>query len=164
MIVAASLGLWRLRGVLALIFLGIILAAAMRPTVDRLAGRGVPRPTTVLLHYTALLGLVALFLWFVVPTATRQLNQAQASPSSSDVRTANRSSWIEHTILVAVKRRLAHLPPPSRLVGPLRSLTTTALEVLAGIFFTFAVATYWIFERGRAIGFTTSLLPPAKRP
>jgi predicted PurR-regulated permease PerM len=102
------------------------------------------------------------FLWFVVPTATHQVNRALASASSSDVRTA-RSSGIEHTILVALKRQLAHLPPPSRLVGPLRSLTTTALEVLAGIFFTFAVATYWIFERDRAIGFTTSLLPPAKR-
>jgi predicted PurR-regulated permease PerM len=161
-IVAASFGLWRLRGVLALIFLGIILAAAMRPTVDRLARRGVPRPATVLLHYIALLGLVALFLWFVIPTATHQVNRALASASSSEVRTAG-SSGIEHTILVAVKRRLAHLPPPSRLVGPLRSLTTTAFEVLAGIFFTFAVATYWLFERDRAIGFTTSLLPPARR-
>jgi predicted PurR-regulated permease PerM len=162
MIVVASLGLWRLRGVVALIFLGIILAAAMRPTVDRLARRGVPRPATVLLHYMALLVVVALFLWLVVPTATHQVNRALASASSSDVRTA-RNSGIEHTILVAVKRRLAHLPPPSSLVGSLRSLTTKALEVLGGIFFTFAVATYWIFERGRAIGFATSLFPPAKR-
>lgn len=162
-IVTASLGLWRLRGVVALMFLGIILAAAMRPTVDRLARRGIPRPTTILLHYTALLGLVALFLLLVVPTATHQVDRVLASASSSDVRTANRTSGIEHTILVAVKRRLADLPPPRRLVGPLRSLTTKALEVLAGIFFTFAVATYWIFERERAIGFATSLLPPTKR-
>jgi predicted PurR-regulated permease PerM len=162
-LVAAVLALWKLRGVVALIFLAITLAAAMRPTVDGLALRGVPRPTTVLLHYVALLGVVALFLWLVVPTATRQVDRALTSASSSDVQTAKESSGIKHTILLAVKRRLAHLPPPSRLVGPLRSLTETALEVLAGIFFTFAVATYWIFERDRAIDFATSLLPPAKR-
>jgi predicted PurR-regulated permease PerM len=163
LLVLAVLALWKLRGVVALIFLAITLAAAMRPTVDRLALRGIPRPATVLLHYVALLGLVALFLWLVVPTATRQVNRALARVSSSDVRSAKSSSGIEHTILVAVKRRLDHLPPPSRLLGPVRSLTKTALEVLAGVFFTLAVATYWVFERDRAVGFATSLLPPAKR-
>jgi predicted PurR-regulated permease PerM len=163
LLVVAVLALWKLRGVVALIFLAVTLAAAMRPTVDRLARRGVPRPATVLLHYVVLLGLLALFLWLVVPTATHQVNRALARVSGSDVQAAKRSNGIEHTILVAVKRRLDRLPSPSRLVGPVRSLTKTALEVLAGVFFTFAVATYWVFERDRAIGFATSLLPPAKR-
>jgi predicted PurR-regulated permease PerM len=163
MVVVVSLALWKLRGVVALIFLAITLAAAMRPTVDRLARRGVPRVATVLLHYVALFGLVALFLWLVVPTATHQVNRALSSASSSDVRTGKRSGGIEHTILLAVKRRLADLPPPSRLVGPLRSVTKTAAEVLAGIFFTLAVATYWVFERDRAVHFVISLLPPPRR-
>jgi predicted PurR-regulated permease PerM len=162
-LVAVALALWRLRGVIVLLFLAITLAAAMRPAVHRLALWGIPRLMTVLLHYVALLGLLALFLWLVVPTATHQVNRALASTSSSEVGAAKRRSGIEQTILVAVKRRLDHLPPASRLVDPLRSVTTTALEVLAGIFFTLAVATYWIFERDRAIDFVTSLLPPAKR-
>jgi predicted PurR-regulated permease PerM len=163
LLLAAVLALWRVRAAVALIFLAITLAAAMRPTVDRLALRGVPRPATVLLHYLALLGVLALFLSLVVPTATHQVNRALARVPSSDVQTAKRSNRIEHTILVAVKRRLDDLPQPSRLVGPARSVTKTALEVLAGVFFTFAVATYWVFDRDRAIGFATSLLPLAKR-
>ncbi len=162
-LLAAALALWKLRSVVALIFLAITLAAAMRPMVDRLALRGVPRLMTVLLHFVALLSLVALFLWLVVPSATHQVDRALTSASSADVRAAEGSGGIKHTILVAVKRRLAHLPPLSRLVEPLRSLTKTALQVLGGIFFTFAVATYWIFERDRAIDFATSLLPAAKR-
>jgi predicted PurR-regulated permease PerM len=162
-LVALALALWRVRGVIVLLFLGITLAAAMRPAVDRLATRGVPRLATVLLHFVALLGLFALFLWLVVPTATHQVNRALGSTSSSDIRATKDSGGIKRTILAAAKHQLDHLPAASRLVGPLRSLTKTALEVLAGIFFTFAVATYWIFDRERAIGFVTALLPPGKR-
>jgi predicted PurR-regulated permease PerM len=162
-LVVAVLAVWKLRGAVALAFLAITLASAMRPTVDRLAARGVPRPATVMLHFGAFLGLIALFLSLVVPTAIDQVDRARASASSSDVRTAKRSGGIEQTILLAVKRRLAHLPEPSSLVDAARSVTKTALDALAGIFFTFAVATYWIFERDRAICFVTSLLPPAKR-
>lgn len=162
-LVVAVLAVWKLRGAVVLAFLAITLASAMRPTVDRLAARGVPRLATVLLHFAAFLGVIALFLSLVVPTAIDQVDRARARTSSSDVRTAKRSGGIQQAILLAVKRRLAHLPEPSSLVDAARSVTKTALEVLAGIFFTFAVATYWIFERDRAIGFVTSLLPPAKR-
>ena len=162
-LVAAALAVWKLRDMLALLLLAITLAAAMRPGVDRLARWHIPRLAAVLVHYVALLGLLALFLWLVVPTATHQVKRALASTSSADVRSARRSSGIEQTILIAVKRKLDHLRPASSLVGPLRGLTTAALEVLGGIFLTFAVATYWIFERERTIDFVTSLLPPGKR-
>jgi predicted PurR-regulated permease PerM len=49
------------------------------------------------------------------------------------------------------------------LIHPAVTITKTALEVLAGILFTFAVAAYWIFERGRAEDLLLSLLPRRNR-
>ena len=56
-VVVIALALWKLRVVLALILLGLTIAAAMRPGVDRLASWRVPRALGVLLHYAAFLGL-----------------------------------------------------------------------------------------------------------
>src|SRR5690242_6066293 len=82
-VVVGLLALWKLRLIVALLFLAFIIAAAMRPGVDALARRGVPRIAGVLLHYLALLGLIALFLWFVVPQALDQVQGAlQNVPTS----------------------------------------------------------------------------------
>ncbi len=42
-IVAVALALWKLKLVLALVFLAFILAAALRPGIERLARAGIPR-------------------------------------------------------------------------------------------------------------------------
>ena len=62
-VVVAVLALWKLRLLLALLFLAFIVAAAMRPTVEALQKRyRVPRGVGILAHYAALGGLVALLL------------------------------------------------------------------------------------------------------
>ncbi|HET8951779.1 MAG TPA: hypothetical protein VFN44_14765, partial [Solirubrobacteraceae bacterium] len=65
--------LWQARLVVALLFTAIILAAALRPGVESLARRGVPRGLGVILHYAVLVGLIAIGLWFLVPAATDQV-------------------------------------------------------------------------------------------
>jgi predicted PurR-regulated permease PerM len=65
-IVAAALALWKLKVILAVVFLGITIAAAMRSGVDQLAARHVPRSIGTLLHFVAVFGLVALLLWLAV--------------------------------------------------------------------------------------------------
>ena len=82
-IVALALALWKLKIVIALVFLGFIVAAAMRPGVERLAERRVPRPAGVLLHYLAVAGAIALLLWLVVPRAVDQVGNALGSVPSS---------------------------------------------------------------------------------
>src|SRR5437899_2566544 len=83
-IVAAALALWKIRAVIALVFLGFIIAAAMRPGVNWLnrAWR-IPRSAGVLIHYVALLGAVALVLWLIVPRAITQVEQAVGSVPTS---------------------------------------------------------------------------------
>src|SRR5579862_8521824 len=76
-IVVAALALWKIKAVIALLFLGFIVAAAMRPGVEWLNRRAhIPRGAGVLIHYLALVGALALVLWLIVPRALSQVEQA----------------------------------------------------------------------------------------
>jgi predicted PurR-regulated permease PerM len=163
-IVAAALALWKLKLVIALVFLGFILAAAMRPGVDALRRRGVPRSVGLLLHYLALAGLVTLFLWIVVPRAVDQVQSALGGTTKAQIhREATESEGIRHELLTAVDKRLRELPKAGELFHPAVEVTITAFEILLGILFVLATAAYWIFERDRAVDFVASLLARPKR-
>jgi predicted PurR-regulated permease PerM len=165
-IIVAALALWKIKLVIALVFLGFIVAAAMRPGVDALARRRVPRGASVLIHYAALLGVIALFLWLVVPRALTQVEQAVGNvPTSTSALThaANTSTGVKHQILVGLQNRLKRLPSGTSLIHPALTATRTAFEIVIGIFFVFAVGAYWIFERDKAVDLVASLLPRPKR-
>jgi predicted PurR-regulated permease PerM len=166
-IVVAALALWKIKVVIALFFLGIIIAAAMRPGVEWLQRRArIPRGFGVLIHYVALFGVIALVLWLLVPSAIKQVQQAtgQVPTSTSELhQQAAHSTGIKHQILVGVQKRLEKLPSGSGLVHPALTVTKAAFEILVGIFFMFAIAAYWLFERDGAIGVVQSLVPPRHR-
>jgi predicted PurR-regulated permease PerM len=162
-IIIAAVALWKIRLVIALFFLGIIIAAAMRPGVEWLNKRTrLPRGFGVLVHYLAFIGLVALLLWLVVPSATSQIQQAVGQvPTSAGAlhQQAAHSHGIKREILLSLQKRLKKLPSGASLVHPALSVTRTAFEILVGIFLMFAVAAYWIFERDKTIGLVQSLVP-----
>jgi predicted PurR-regulated permease PerM len=161
-VVVAALALWKIKVVIALVFMGVIVAAAMRPSVDWLDRRAhIPRSLGVLLHYLALLGIVALVLWLFVPRAIDQVQQA--TQGNSLHHAATHSSGIKHDILTGIDKRLRRLPSGSKLVHPALEITKTAFEVLVGIFFVFAVGAYWIFERDRTIALVQSMSPRKHR-
>ena len=163
-IVACALGLWKLKLVLALVFLGFILAAAMRPGIDVLTQRRVPRSVALLVHYLALAGVVTLFLWIVVPRAVDQVQNALGGSTKAQIhREATESKGIKHELLTAVDRRLRELPKAGELFHPAVEVTLKAFEVILGIFFVLATAAYWIWERDRAVDLVASLLARPKR-
>ena len=165
-IVALSLALWKLRVLLSLFFLGLVVAAAMRPGIEWLHERRVPRSVGLAIHYLALVGVVALFLWLVVPRAVNQVGEAlgPVPTSTGELNKATKNSTgIKHTLLRAVQKRLQKLPTASSALDASFSATKAAFEVLIGIFFTFAVGAYWIFERDRARRLLLSLLAPDRR-
>jgi predicted PurR-regulated permease PerM len=163
-LVAAALALWKLKLVIALVFLGFILAAAMRPGIDGLKRHGVPRSIGLALHYLALAGLIALFLWIVVPRAVDQVQNALGGTTKAHIhREAKHSTGIKHEFLTAIDKRLHQLPKAGSLVHPALQVTLKAFEVLIGLFFVLATAAYWIFERDRAVDFVASLLPRSRR-
>ena len=163
-LVVATLALWKLKLILALVFLGFILAAAMRPGIEWLQRRGVPRGGGLALHYIAFAGMVALLLWLVVPRAIDQVQNALGGTTKAEIhREATQSKGIKHDILTAIDKRLRELPRAGELFHPAVEVGKKAFEVLIGIFFVLASAAYWIFERERAVDFVASLLPRPKR-
>jgi predicted PurR-regulated permease PerM len=166
-LVALALALWKLRVLVSLLFLGLVIAAAMRPGVEWLHDRRVPRGAGVAIHYLAIAGLVALFLWLVVPRAITQVEDALGGnvPTSKQEldRATKHSTGIKHEILSSIQKRLKGLPAAGSVVHASLGVGRAAFEVLIGIFFTFAVAAYWIFERDRARRVLLSLLPREHR-
>jgi predicted PurR-regulated permease PerM len=164
-VIALALALWQVRVVIALLFVAFIIAAAMRPGVEWLQARRVPRVAGVLLHYFALLAVFGLLIWLIVPQAIGEVQQAlDGKGATAEVhQAATHTNGLEHKFLVALDKRLRHLPTASELIHPALTITRTALEVLTGILFTLAIAAYWIFERERAQGLVLSLVPPPKR-
>src|SRR5439155_298891 len=165
-IVAVALALWKLKIVIALVFLGFIVAAAVRPGVERLAEWRIPRPAGVLVHYLAVAGAIALLLWLVVPRAVDQVGHALGSvPTSRQElkQQAKHSTGIKHELLAGVQKRLKRLPKAGSLIHAAVAIGVKAFEVLIGILFVFATAAYWIFERERAIRLVMSLVPRKHR-
>lgn len=163
-IVAGALALWKLKLVLALIFLAFILAAALRPGIERLTSRGVPRSVALFAHYLAIAGLLAVTLWIVVPRAVDQVQNALGGSTQAQIhQEATHSKGLKHDLLTAVDKRLREVPKASALFHPAVEVTLKVFEVLLGIFFVMAAAAYWIFERDRAVDFVASLVPRPRR-
>ena len=160
-VIIAVIALWELRLLLALIFFAFIVAAAMRPSVEALKQRHVPRGIGIALHYFALAGFVALLLWLVVP---RAVDQVQAAIGSDALRAQARdeTGW-RHDALIELHRWLKDLPSTSNLVDRALDATVLGFEILVGVFFVLASAAYWIFERNRAIALVLTLVPGDKR-
>ena len=154
-VVVAALALWQLKILLALLFLAFTVAAAMRPGVEALRRRGIPRGAGILLHYAALFGALGLLLWAVVPRAVDQIQTALGS--------AEDETGVKGEVLGWLDRRLERLPRPEELVDPALEVTLLGVEIAVGLLFVFAAAAYWIFERDDAVRFVTSLLPRPRR-
>jgi predicted PurR-regulated permease PerM len=166
-IVVAALALWKLRIVIALLFLGFVIASAMRPSVEWLYRRArVPRSVGVVIHYLGFLAALGLFLYLIVPVAITQIDHAigQVPTSRSQLHdAAMHSHGIRHQILSTLDKRLRQLPSGASLLHPAITVTKTLFEILVGILFMFAVGAYWIFERDGGIALVQSLLPRRHR-
>jgi predicted PurR-regulated permease PerM len=164
--IAAALGLWKLKLVIALLFLSIMFASAMRPNVENLARYGVPRLVSILAHYAILFGLLGLLLWFVIPNLLSEVERAvgDVPQTRAQLREAARgSTGIKHDILMGLQNELKSVPKAGDLVHPAIDLSRKAIEILVGIFFVLACAVYWIYDRERVQRLVISFVPKAKR-
>jgi predicted PurR-regulated permease PerM len=158
-LVAVALALWKLKLIIALLFLGFTIAAAMRPAVEWLHAHRIPRAVGILLHYLVLAGFVGLLLWLIVPRATSQIQAAIGTLPDA----TKHSTGFKHQILVGLDSRLRNLPSGTALIHPAVSLSLKAFEVFIGIFFMLSAAAYWVVERDRFVDFVTSLFARPKR-
>jgi predicted PurR-regulated permease PerM len=158
-VVVSALALWKLKLIISLLFLAFIIAAAMQPGIDALRRFRIPRGLAILIHYFAFIVAVGLFLWLVVPRAKDQIQTAIDNLPSA----TQHSRGIKHEILKFIQKKLDELPSSGSLVHPALEITVKAFEVVIGIFFTFATAAYWTFERPHAQRLITSLVRREKR-
>jgi predicted PurR-regulated permease PerM len=165
-VVVLAVALWKVRLVVALLFLAFIIAAAMRPGVEALRRRRIPRGVGIGLHYLAFVAFVTAMLWLVVPRATDQVSTAIGSlPSSPEEleAEASQASGLRRQALEGVQERLEELPSANELVDPALEVGLIGFEIAIGIFFVLASAAYWIFERDKAVNLVTSLIPRPRR-
>jgi predicted PurR-regulated permease PerM len=120
----------------------------------------------VAIHYLGIAAVLGLLLWVAVPRAIDQVGEAVGSvPTSRQElnREVRHSTGIKHDFLVGVQRRLKKLPSAGNLIHGAVTVGIKAFEVLIGIFFVFAVAAYWIFERDRAMRLVMAGVPRRHR-
>jgi predicted PurR-regulated permease PerM len=162
-VVVAAIALWKLRILIALLFLAFTIAAAMRPGVEALYRRRIPRGVGIGIHYLGLAAVVGLLLYFVIPSAVDQIEKAVPTSSSELEQEASASTGVKERVLRGAQDRLEELPSAEELIDPALEVTVAAFEVAIGIIFTLACAAYWIFERQRAQGLLVSLVPRKHR-
>jgi predicted PurR-regulated permease PerM len=160
-VVVGVLALWKLKILIALLFLAFIVAAAMRPSVEWLRQHRIPRGVGIVLHYFAVAALVGLLLWLVVPRAVSQIESAVGGNSLRE-EARHEAGW-KHDALVSLDRWLHDLPSAGNVAANALDATVLGFEILLGVFFVLAAAAYWIFERNRAIAVVLALLPREKR-
>ena len=164
-VVVLALALWKVRVLIALLFLAFIVAAAMRPGVETLRRRRIPRGLGIAAHYAVLGALMTALLWLVVPRAIDQVTEAiEGLDSRAELRReARESTGLRRQLLEGLQQRLEEVPSGEELVDPALELGLLGFEVAIGIFFVLACGAYWIFERDRAVTLVTSLLPRPRR-
>ena len=67
--------LYFIRDIIAIVFVSIIIAAALSPTVDRLTKWRVPRTVSIILIYLLVLGALGGVVYFVLPPMVEQVKQ-----------------------------------------------------------------------------------------
>jgi predicted PurR-regulated permease PerM len=95
-----------------------------------------------------------------VPDMITQVQHAIGTVENQKVHTGGS---FKERLLGGLESRLKHLPTANKLIHPALTVGREAIAVLVGIFFTFAAAAYWLFERDRVIDLVTSFLPRPKR-
>ena len=160
-IVVAAVALWKVRLLIAMLFLAFIVAAAMRSGIERLKARGVPRGAGLAVHYLVLIAAVVVLVAVAVPVAVEQVTEAVPAQQTEFREEAREATGFRHEVLVAVRDALERIPSGRDLADPQVGLL--GIEIAVGILFVLASAAYWIFERDRAVDLVTSLLPRPRR-
>ncbi|HEX2988891.1 MAG TPA: AI-2E family transporter [Chloroflexota bacterium] len=161
--------LWRVRSVMMVLFLGVILAESIRPSVRWLARRGLPVPAAVAIPYLIILGTVAGIGAIVVPILSSEViafgeqlpgliswgqsetvRMLQLTGNPDLVNNLQQASGQLTERLVALTEFLVRLP-------------ITIAEVVIAITATLVISIYWLSLAPAALDEIFSIIPIAHR-
>ena len=163
--------LWRFRGAALLFALSVVVAAAVRPSIDGLERR-MGRSLAVTLSYLMGLALFGVFIYLVSRGVLRELDSAadRLSAAYDRIRLQSGTSRRFPAIL------LAHLPPaaalyhaiggarPTLLLDQALGVTRNTLDITAQIVVVVALSAYWSASREAFERLWLSLVPAPLRP
>ncbi|MEO5703454.1 MAG: AI-2E family transporter [Candidatus Limnocylindrales bacterium] len=156
--------------VILLVFLAILLGAALEPVVGAIRGRtGIGRGFAILLVYATFLAGVVAIAVFIVPAALVQVEGAmgrlpafldQVRASSANLRPEILSKGIG-SLLDAIEAPLRPGPPPSP--DKVVSASLLIFEVTAALVTLMVMVFFWLTERPRLQRYTLAFVPADRR-
>jgi predicted PurR-regulated permease PerM len=161
-VAALGFGIWRVRSVLILLLLALTLAAAIRPGVEWLGRHRVPQPVAILLHFLAVGGALALFVWLAVPPALHQIGHA-LDPNTLAGTPLAHPTGVRDRALTWLQQHLGRLPTGRQLLHPVATYGEKAGAAVVAIFFTLAATWYCVSERDAIVKLLTALSPESER-
>jgi predicted PurR-regulated permease PerM len=163
--------LWQFRIVVVYVLISLMLAAALRPLVNRLVGRGFVVRTAWILLYLVVLGSFVLIFFLAGKTAVKEIQQLAATVSVQDEWRL--PVWMEGSSFQQAV--VARLPPPSMLfkaiTGDQGQLVLPALlgftqsigGIVSGAFIILFLSIYWTINQVHFERLWLSLLPSGQR-
>jgi len=163
--------LWQFRIVVVYVLISLTLAAALRPSVNRLVGRGLVVRVARILLYLVALGSFGLLLFLTGETAINEIQRLAHTVSVQDEWRV--PIWLEGGSFQ--QALVAWLPPPSRLfeavTGDQGQLVLPAMlgftqgigAVVTGVFVVLFLSLYWSSNQIHFERLWLSLLAPGQR-
>lgn len=173
-ICAAFWLLWRWHAVVFILFVAIVISAAIKPLVDWMYRRGLPRPAGIVLVYLLLLLILAGLVLGGAPLVGEQavrlveaLPGAYRSLRDSMLRMPNLLLW---RLALALPEQLPLVASPDATgeetmlaVGQVAAVAGAAARGALAIVLTFILAFYWTVEGSRVKQAALLLIPLEKR-
>ena len=156
--------------VIALVFIAVLLAAALEPFIGWVRSRApvVPRGAAILGVYLAFFALVAAFCVFVVPVAIGQANQAigriprlldDAETWSKTLQQEGLRETVQSLIDAARSRMQVDAPSADVVV----QAGVTAAEAFAAVGTTLAIVFFWLVSHARLQRYVLAFVPLDRR-
>ncbi|MBC8067369.1 MAG: AI-2E family transporter [Deltaproteobacteria bacterium] len=179
-IVLVGLVIWALRGVLTPVFFAFLIAYMLDPLVDRLERRRIPRSFGIVLLLTAVLGALALFMVFAIPSIARDVSRfaaelpgalrnllARIEPTLAGIGVPVPHSFDEALAQLGMdSSELAKnaAKPAGVVLGFLVGGTGTVLGMVATLLIVPVFAFYLLHDFDRMTAAVRELIPPHWRP
>ena len=166
--------LYRLRDVLFLFFVAIVVGTAIRPAVEWLHRRGVPRATGIILIYILIAILVVGFLAMIVPLVADQATEiARTVPEyytnfrtalmDSDNRLLQNIGWRIPSEVTLLVRRDTNAEEVLDQVGQTLLYANLVLKGVLGTLIVFLLAYYWTQEGNLILRSLLRIMPPQRK-
>jgi predicted PurR-regulated permease PerM len=163
--------LWQFRMVVVYVLISLALAAALRPLVNRLAGRGIVIRVAWILLYLVVLSCFGFLIFLTGKAAVNEIQQLAHTLAVQDQWSL--PVWLQGSAFQ--QTLLGRLPPPSKLfeaitgdqgqlvLPALLGITQSITVVVSGIFIILFLSIYWSINQIHFERLWLSLLPSGQR-